>query len=350
MKNSPFKPAWWCRGSHLQTVWRRLVGPAPVVATWRERWETPDDDFIDLDWLIHDPIRLSLSGRPADDRQDHRPLEGPIVLILHGLEGCSRSKYVLGLLSQLNRIRWQGIAMNFRSCSGEINRQRRFYHSGETTDLAWVVSRLTQLFPAHPIYLAGFSLGGNVLLKWLGEEGEKVPDAVRGAVAVSVPFDLEVSARRIDQGIRRIYAAVFLKTLKEKVLQKAARYPGLLGTEAITRIRSFAAFDDLVTAPLHGFRDNLDYWRSSSSAQFLGGIRRPTLLISAEDDPFLPGEYLPKKIVIDSEWLESDFTMHGGHVGFVQGPTPWAASYWIEQRIVQFLQKQVGGSQPFLSC
>lgn len=311
------------------------MGPTPAVATRRERWETPDDDFIDLDWLMPD--------------SDHRPLEGPIVLILHGLEGCSRSKYVLGLLSQLNRIRWQGIAMNFRSCSGEINRQGRFYHSGETTDLAWVIGRLAQMFPARPIYLAGFSLGGNVLLKWLGEEGEKVPDPVRGAVAVSVPFDLQVAARRIDQGINRIYAAVFLKTLKEKALQKAARYPGLLDPLVIYQIHSFTAFDDLVTAPLHGFRNNLDYWRSSSSAQFLSGIRRPTLLISSEDDPFLPGEYLPKKIVAGSKWMESDFTVHGGHVGFVQGPMPWAASYWTEQRIVQFLQKQEDGSQPFQS-
>jgi len=334
MKKSPFKPAWWCRGSHFQTVWRRLLGPTPAGATQRERWETPDDDFIDMDWLTHGPIRY----------------DGPIVLILHGLEGSSRSKYVLGLLSQLNRIHWQGIAMNFRSCSGEINRQPRFYHSGETTDLAWVVSRVMQMFPARPIYLVGFSLGGNVLLKWLGEDGEKVPAAVRAAVAVSVPFNLEIAARRIDRGINRIYAAVFLKTLKEKTLQKMARYPGLLDPRVIHPIRSFAAFDDLVTAPLHGFRDGLDYWRSSSSARFLNGIRRPTLLISAEDDPFLPGEYLPKKIVTGSKWLESDFTAHGGHVGFVQGPMPWAASYWIEQRIVQFLQKQEGSLQPFLPC
>ncbi|HXC61546.1 MAG TPA: hydrolase [Nitrospiria bacterium] len=329
MENSSFKPAWWCRGSHLQTVWRRLFGPTPAVATRHERLETPDDDFIDLDWLMPGP--------------DHRPLDGPIVLVLHGLEGSSLSKYVLGLLSELSRIHWQAVAMNFRSCSGEINRQKHFYHSGETTDLDWVVGQLTQRFPAHPIYVVGFSLGGNVLLKWLGEEGEKVPDSVRGAVAVSVPFDLEVAARRIDRGINRIYGANFLKTMKEKALEKTARYPGLFDPKAITRVRSFAAFDDLVTAPLHGFRDGLDYWLSSSSAQFLGEIRRPTLLISAEDDPFLPGKYLPKKIVADSKWLESDFPAHGGHVGFVQGPMPWAASYWIDQRIVRFLKKQEGG-------
>src|SRR5262245_16383845 len=132
MQNSLFKPAWWCRGPHIQTVWRRLFGTTPAAAIRRERWETPDDDFIDLDWLM--------------PRSVHS-LEGPVVLILHGLEGCSRSKYVLGLLSELNRIGWQGIAMNFRSCSGEINRQRRFYHSGETTDLDWVIGLLAQKFP-----------------------------------------------------------------------------------------------------------------------------------------------------------------------------------------------------------
>ena len=184
----------------------------------------------------------------------------------------------------------------------------------------------------------GFSLGGNVLLKWLGEKGEKIPNAVRGAVAVSVPFDLEVAARRIDRGLSRIYGAVFLKTLKEKAVQKAGRYPDLPGPDTIARIHSFAAFDDLVTAPLHGFRDGLDYWTSSSSVRFLEGIRRPTLLISAEDDPFLPGEYLPKKIVSGSKWLESDFTARGGHVGFVQGPLPWTASFWVDQRILRYLE------------
>jgi uncharacterized protein len=335
MRNSHYKPAWWCRGPHLQTVWRRLLGPTPALAARRERWTTSDDDFIDLDWLIPDP--------------NNHALNGPLVLVLHGLEGSSQSKYVLGLLSELNRIGWQAVAMNFRSCSGEINRQRRFYHSGETTDLAWVVSRLTQMSPARPIYVVGFSLGGNVLLKWLGEEGEKTPDAVRGAVAVSVPFDLEAAARRIDQGIHRIYAAVFLKTLKEKALRKTALYPGLLDSRAIPPIHSFAVFDDLVTAPLHGFRDALDYWRSSSSVRFLREIRRPTLLISAEDDPFLPGKLLPKRIVADSKWLESDFTAQGGHVGFVQGPLPWCASYWVEHRIVRFLLSQEENSMTALS-
>lgn len=336
MQNLHFKPAWWCRGPHLQTVWRRLFEPTPIVATRRERWTTPDDDFIDLDWLIQVP--------------NHHALHKPIVLILHGLEGSSQSKYVLGLFAELNLSGWQAVAMNFRSCSGEINRQRRFYHSGETTDLAWVVSRLTQKIPVCPIYIVGFSLGGNVLLKWLGEEGDKIPDAVRAAVAISVPFDLEVSAHQIDQGISRIYAAVFLKTLRQKALQKAARYPGLLDPRMIHRIHSFAAFDDLVTAPLHGFRDALDYWTCSSSLQFLSKIRRPTLLISAEDDPFLPGKYLPKRIVSNSKWLESDFTAHGGHVGFVQGSMPWNASYWIDQRIAQFLKNQEGRSHPHQRC
>jgi predicted alpha/beta-fold hydrolase len=280
----------------------------------------------------------------------HRHSDEPLVLILHGLEGSSQSKYVMGLLAELNRIHWQGIAMNFRSCSGEINRQRRFYHSGETTDLDWVIGRLTQKFPSRPVYAVGFSLGGNVLLKWLGENGDKIPEQVRAAVAVSVPFNLEVAARRIDQGGSRMYAAAFLKTMKEKALQKMVRYPDLIDPKAIFRVRSFEAFDNLVTAPLHGFRDSLDYWTSSSSVRFLTGIQRPTLLISAEDDPFLPGEYLPKKIVNESKWLESDFTAHGGHVGCIQGLVPWAITYWVDKRIVQFLQKQDGGLHPFLPC
>jgi predicted alpha/beta-fold hydrolase len=324
MKHTHFKPAWWCPGPHLQTVWQRLFPPMQVLETHRERWITPDDDFIDLDWLV-----------PPNN---HHGLNKPVVLILHGLEGSSQSEYILSLLADLNRCGWQAVAMNFRSCSGEINLQRRLYHAGETTDLAWVVHKLAQRVPECPIYIVGFSLGGNVLLKWLGEEGDKIPDAVRAAVAISVPFDLEVAARHIDQGINRIYATIILKTLRRKVIQKTARYPGLIDPRIIQRIYSLSGFDDIVIAPLHGFRSGLDYWACSSSLHYLSGIHRPTLLISAEDDPIFPGKYLPKKIINDTKWLESNFTSHGGHLGFVQGPMPWAASYWIDQKIVHFLK------------
>ncbi|SRR5579884_77437 len=324
MQIDNFNPAWWCPGPHFQTVWRRLYGEIPSVTLRRERWETPDDDFLDLDFLDPDPEKEG--AEPA-----------PTVLCLHGLEGSSRAKYILGMLREANRLGWRGVALNFRSCSGEMNRQRRFYHSGETTDLDWVVRRLIARFPGSPLFVIGFSLGGNVLLKWLGEQGAKAPDAVRAGVAISVPFDLAAAARNIDRGFSRIYGRVFLKTLKEKALIKERQYPGLVDPACVRRIDSFAEFDDRVTAPIHGFRDGLDYWTSTSSKKFLEAIRRPVLLINAQNDPFLPRECLPLKIIAQSDWLTADFPPSGGHTGFVAGQWPWQAHYWSEARTFAFL-------------
>lgn len=324
MQHDNFNPAWWCPGPHLQTVWRRLYGEIPTVTLRRERWETPDDDFLDLDFFDPDP--MTAGGEPV-----------PTVLCFHGLEGSSRAKYILGMLREAHRLGWRGAALNFRSCSGEINRQRRFYHSGETTDIDWVVRRLIERFPGSPFFLIGFSLGGNVLLKWLGEQGEKAPDPVRGAVAISVPFDLAEAARNIDRGFSRIYGKVFLRTLKVKALIKERQYPGLVDPACVRRIASFAEFDDQVTAPVHGFRDGVDYWTSTSSKKFLDAIRRPVLLINAQNDPFLPRECLPFKIVAQSKWLTADFPSSGGHTGFVGGPSPWKVRYWSEARAFAFL-------------
>ena len=323
-----FDLAWWCRNGHLQTVWRRIFGLRSNLPYKRERLEIPDGDFLDLDW-----------AQPASDIQS----TATIVLVLHGLEGCSLSKYVMGLLAEVTRAGCRGVAMNFRSCSGEINRLPRFYHSGETSDLGFVVSTITTRFPRAPIVIAGFSLGGNVLLKWLGENGDKVPDAVRAAAAVSVPYDLEVSASLIDRGLNRsVYAAMFIRTLKQKALQKSPRFPDLFDPSAIRKIQSFAQFDEVVTAPLHGFRDAKDYWMRSSSVGLIAEIRRPTLLLSAEDDPFLSGEYLRRKIVSDSRWLVPEFYRRGGHVGFIAGSHPLKPVYWTDTRLPQFLMEQTG--------
>jgi predicted alpha/beta-fold hydrolase len=287
----------------------------------RERLDTPDGDFLDFDWTDGDPAGPN----------------SPLLIVLHGLEGSSRAKYVLGLLSTAAGRGWAGVAVNFRSCSGELNRLPRFYHSGETEDLDWVVSTLITRSPHRPLAIVGYSLGGNVLLKWLGERGEKVPDQVRAAVAVSVPYDLGVAAYRVDHGFGRVYGQVFLRTLKVKALEKAARFPGLVDLELVRGLSSFAAFDEHVTAPIHGFAGARDYWTRSSCLPWLEQIRRPTLLISAGDDPFLPSDYLPREAVARSSWLDADFTEQGGHVGFVQGPWPWSGSYWVDQRAVEYL-------------
>jgi predicted alpha/beta-fold hydrolase len=306
-------------------MWRRVAGRAPAVMYRRERLGTPDGDFLDLDWLSPQP----------------KPPNAPLMLVLHGLEGSSQAKYVLGVLSEAAARGWDGVAVNFRSCSGELNRLSRFYHSGETGDLDWVVATVVARWPDRPLVLVGYSLGGNVLLKWLGERGEKVPEQVQAAAAVSVPYDLGEAAYRVDHGFGRVYGQVFLRTLKAKALAKAVRFPGLVDARLVRGLTSFAEFDEHVTAPIHGFAGAQDYWTRSSCLPWLEQIRRPTLLISASDDPFLPSDYLPRKAVARSSWLEADFPERGGHVGFVQGPWPWRASYWVDRRAVTYLDAAI---------
>lgn len=307
-------------------MWRRVAGQVPAVTYRRERLDTPDGDFLDLDWAPRHPTASNT----------------PIMLVLHGLEGSSRAKYVLGVLSEAAARGWDGMAVNFRSCSGELNRLPRFYHSGETEDLDWVISSLIARSPHRPLAIVGYSLGGNVLLKWLGERGEKVPEQVQAAVAVSVPYDLGVAAYRVDHGFGRVYGQVFLRTLRAKALAKAERFPGLVDDRVVRGLASFAEFDEHVTAPIHGFAGAQDYWTRSSCLPWLERIRRPTLLISAGDDPFLSSDYLPRQAVARSPWLEADFPGRGGHVGFVQGRWPWSASYWVDHRAVGFLEEAIG--------
>jgi hypothetical protein len=321
-----FRPPWWCRNGHLQTIWGPLLrgGWLPFR---RERLATPDGDFLDLDWLDGDGIAPG----------------APRLLVLHGLEGSSRSHYVTGLLRTGQAAGWRGVALNFRSCSGELNRQPRFYHSGETGDLAWVVRALVARAPGVPIGAVGVSLGGNVLLKWLGEVGDAAPPEVLGAVGISVPFDLAVCARLLDRGLRRIvYTATFLKTMRSKVVEKARRYPGFVDVAAARRARTFARYDRLVTAPLNGFRDEVDYWTRASSGPYLPRICRPTLLLAAHDDPIVPRRILPDPGALPPE-VRAEFTARGGHAGFLEGPWPWRASSWAERRAVEFLTSLLRG-------
>jgi hypothetical protein len=284
----------------------------------RERVSTPDGDFVDLDWL-------------------EGPAAAPLVLLLHGLEGSTRSHYVTGLLGRLVARGWRGVALSFRSCSGELNHRPRFYHSGDTGDLDAVVNLLVGRQPDVRLGIAGVSIGGNVLLKWLGERGDDVPRAVGGAVAISVPFNLAASARVLDRGFRRaVYTANFMRTLRRKVRDKARRFPGFVDVAAVARARTFAEYDRAVTAPLHGFADEHDYWARSSSGPYLGRIRRPTLLINALDDPFVPAETLPDPRTLPPD-VRAEFIPRGGHVGFLEGRWPWRLRSWAEGRAVDFL-------------
>jgi predicted alpha/beta-fold hydrolase len=298
-------------------VWGPLVRRG-ALSLRRERVPTPDGDFVDLDWL-------------------DGPREAPLLLVLHGLEGSARSHYVRGLLGEARGRGWRGVALNFRSCSGELNLAPRFYHSGDTEDLDFVVRRLSEREPALSIGAVGVSLGGNVLLKWLGEQGSAAPRQVVGAVGISVPFDLAACARVLDRGLSRaIYTANFLRTMRRKVVEKARRLGDFVDVAAARRSRTFAEYDQAVTAPLNGFADALDYWTRASSGHYVARIRRPTLLIGALDDPFIPAACLPDPSRLPAN-VQAEFVPRGGHVGFIDGPWPWRARAWAEARAVTFL-------------
>jgi hypothetical protein len=287
---------------------------------------TPDGDFVDLDWL-------------------HAPPDAPTLLVLHGLEGSCRSHYVGGLLRLAHARGWGGVALNFRSCSGEPNRLPRFYHSGDTDDLDLVVRILAERRPHGCIGAVGISLGGNVLLKWLGERGEDAPKQLRAAVGISTPYDLERCARVLDRGLARLtYTASFMRSFKVKVRDKARMFPGFVDVAAVMRARTFAEYDRVVTAPLHGFADERDYWRRASCLPYLAGVRRPALLISAIDDPFVPPDALPDPAALPPN-VVAEFTARGGHVGFLEGRWPWCAGSWAERRAVEFLASRLA-SEP----
>ncbi|HEX7788321.1 MAG TPA: alpha/beta fold hydrolase, partial [Methylomirabilota bacterium] len=318
-----YDPPWWFRGAHLQTVWGPLFRRFHSGPFRRERVTTPDGDFVDLDWR-------DAPGGGAD---------APLVLLLHGLEGSSRSHYVSGLVREAADAGLAAVVLNFRSCSGEPNRAPRLYHSGETSDLDWIVEHLRERAPG-PIGLVGISLGGNVVLKWLGERGHGAPREVTAAVAISTPFDLAACARVLDRGFNRaVYTTSFLRTMKAKIRIKRALYDGDIDLAAVLRSRTFREYDRLFTAPLHGFADEQDYWTRASSGPYLPRIRRPTLLINATNDPFMPAESLPRAAVEQSRWLEAEFVPEGGHVGFLDGAL--GRSSWAERRALAFLGRHL---------
>ena len=323
-----YTPAWWVPGAHLQTLWGKLVRRPPVVPTRAERWPTPDGDELEIRRLDAPP------GAPPTT---------PRLLLLHGLEGTIRSHYLRGTLDQARRAGWAADVLIFRGCNGEVGRSRRLYHSGETTDLDFVVRRLVSENPDQALVAAGFSLGGNVLLKWLGEQGHQVPEQLRAAAAVSVPYDLERGSRHIERGFSRIYTRHFLRTLRQKAFAKLAQFPDLFDQDRLIRARNLFEFDDAVTAPVHGFDGAHDYYSRSSARHFLAGIARPTLLLSALDDPFLPREVANDVAMAaaSNDWLTVEFPDRGGHVGFVSGHTPWKPHYFAEERIIAFLAQQV---------
>jgi predicted alpha/beta-fold hydrolase len=310
----PYASPWWLPGGHLQTIVPSLFRP-PRVPFERRRWDTPDGDFIDVDFC----------GAPEAEKQ---------LVLFHGLEGCSDSHYARAFAAHAVRRGWRLAIPHFRGCSGEPNRKPRAYHSGDSDEVDWILAR----FPG-PVWAAGVSLGGNALLKWLGERGEAAKGRVQRAAAVSAPLDLAAAGNALDRGLNRLlYTRHFLATLRPKSLAKLELFPGLYDADAIRAARTFREFDNLVTAPLHGFRDTDDYWGRASSGQYLEGVRVPTLLLNARNDPFLPEHALLAAAQKAPPCVVLEFPATGGHAGFPAGPFPGRHG-WLAERVFRFLEQ-----------
>lgn len=322
-----FRPATGLTNPHLQTLWGPLWRRLPELARSRERLWLTDGDFIDLDW--YGPHQL----------------DTPLVVVLHGLTGSSSSPYVKGLQHALQALGWASVAVNWRGCSGEPNLLARSYHSGASEDLAEIIQHLRAQRPLAPLYAVGYSLGGNVLLKYLGESGGA--SQLQAAVAVSVPFRLDQCADRIGLGFSKIYQAHFMREMlayvqhKQQYFRATGQQQGLDQIEqlgALGKMRTFWDFDGKVTAPLHGFADAHDYYRRASSRYYLGENRTPTLIIHASDDPFVFTHSLPTPEELPAQ---TEFELHarGGHVGFVEGSLR-KPGYYLERRIPQWLAER----------
>jgi len=324
----PFKPAWWLRNAHGQTLWPALFRRLPPLSTRRERFPTRDGDFIALDWC----------GEGT----------GPLVILLHGLSGSSRSPYIAGLQQALRKRGLRSVAMNFRGCGGSANDTARCYHSGDTEDFEYLCAELRRRHPETPLAAVGFSLGGNVLLKCLGTQGRFA--GLSAAVAVSAPMQLNLCSDRMDVGFSRLYRNQLLRELKAYIHGKKDHLRKIGQTQEADKleklgdlsvIRSFWDYDRQVVAALYGFKDAQDYYAKSSSRQYLQAITTPTLIIHARDDPFMTPQVIPSTAELSAA-VCLEITAGGGHVGFVSGNIPGFPRYWLDQRIPAFLLEKLG--------
>ncbi len=318
---SSYRAPAWLPGGHLQTLYAAVCAPRSRVSFRRERWETPDGDFIELDW----------TGQLQDNAK-------PLVVLFHGLEGGSRSQYATALMASTLARGWRGVVVHFRGCSGVPNRLPRAYHSGDSAEIDWVLRRLKQQC-ANSMYTAGVSLGGNALLKWLGEQAGAANMLIAAAAAVSAPVDLMASGDALGRGFNRIYTKNFLATMRRKTLAKLALFPAICDRGPMLAAKTLREFDNLVTAPLHGYRDTDDYWTRASAKPLLRHITVPTLMINARNDPFLPAEALPQAHELSSA-VTVEFSASGGHVGFVTGAFPGRLD-WLPRRLLNFFQNHL---------
>lgn len=317
-----YSAPWWLPGGNLQTIWpplyaRRVFGPHPEYR--RERWDTPDGDFIDVDWL-----QTQAGAAPqAHAAQPHTQAGSPkpLLVLFHGLEGTSRSQYAEAFADFARERGLDYAVPHFRGCSGELNRGPRAYHSGDHEEIGWILQRFRQQ-RSGPLVAVGISLGGNALLRWAEEMGEAASQVAGTVAAVCSPIDLAAGGWAIGRGFNRlVYTRMFLNTMKPKALRKLAQFPGLFDREALVGARDLYEFDNVFTAPLHGFKNTEDYWARGSAKPHLHRIRIPALVVNARNDPFVPAWCLPHQNEVGpcvTLWQPA----HGGHVGFPKGPVP----------------------------
>ena len=306
-----YQSPWWLPGGNAQTIWaalraRRFAGAAPVFR--RERWTTPDNDFVDVDWLAQGAVGTGLAESGAG-------VGTPLLVVFHGLEGSSASHYAQAFADVASRRGWACAVPHFRGCSGEMNLAARAYHSGDFLEIDWLLRRFA-IRHAGPVVAVGVSLGGNALMRWAGEMGAEAAKVVAAVASVCAPLDLAASGRAIGQGFnRQVYTRMFLKSMVPKALEKLAQHPGLFDSQALLGARDLYAFDNIFTAPLHGFAGVDDYWARASAKPHLGGIKVPALALNALNDPFIPAASLPTAADASAQvtlWQPAQ----GGHVGF----------------------------------
>ena len=307
----------WLQGSHLQTIFPFLFLSPKVIDYDRQTVITPDGDFLHIDWV-------------------NRNTTAPLVVVLHGLEGSSNSHYSKALMKYVKVLGWSGCVVHFRGCSGIPNRLPRAYHSGDSDDLEWLIAFLGDL-NYEQIFVAGYSLGGNVLLNWLGKAEYKNNNSITAATSISAPYDLVIAGNRLSTGINKTYGSHFLRTLKTKAIRKIKDHNLSIEIQSIRECTTLKQFDNYFTAPMHGYTDVNDYWSRASSEPFLSSIKTPTMIIHAENDPFLPGNKL-KTLTQNNGNIMLNLTTQGGHVGYTSDPFPGHID-WLPKQITKYFKE-----------
>jgi len=310
----PYHAPAWLPGGHAQTLWPLLIKPPPLKLR-RERWETPDGDFVDVDFV---------DGPP----------QAPLLVLFHGLEGSARSHYALSTAHACKKAGWRLALPHFRGCSGELNRRPRAYHSGDSEEIDWILRRLHTANGAHPLHAAGISLGANALLKWAGERGAAAAELVTGVAALCAPLDLAACGHHLARGFNQVYTRHFLSTLKTVSTARLRQFPGLFDEARMLAALNLHQFDDAVTAPVHGFAGADDYWQRASAKPWLKSVAVPALAVNPKNDPFLPAACLPGATDVSPQ-VRLEQPAGGGHVGFVSGAFPGNLD-WLPQRLLHF--------------